>query len=398
MKDFGSLDVARARAETPGCRTVIHLNNAGAALMPLPVIKSVQDHLWLEATSGGYEAAAAAAGQIEHAYAAIARLIGGAPDEVALVENATRAWDMAFYALALRPGDVIVTGRAEYASNYLAFLQRARQDGIEIRVAPDDGSGRTDPDGVAALVDDRVRLIAITHVPTNGGLVNPAAEIGAVAARHGLPYLLDACQSVGQMPIDVDAIGCTMLSATGRKFLRAPRGTGFLWVHRDWIGRLHPPFIDLRSAEWTGPDTYVLRPDARRFENWESFVAGRIALGTAVDYAQDWGLDAISHRARSLADRLRNGLAALPGVTLHDKGSEKAAIVSFSLEGHDPSAVQKFCGERRINLSVSDIGSTRLDLAERGLHMINRASPHYYNSEDEIDSALSVLGDCARKG
>ncbi|MGF1624788.1 MAG: aminotransferase class V-fold PLP-dependent enzyme [Alphaproteobacteria bacterium] len=392
----GAFDLARARAETPGCREVVHLNNAGAALMPLPVIGAVQDHLWLEATIGGYEAAAAAAGRMDHAYAAVARLVGGASDEIALVENATRAWDMAFYALDLKPGDAVITGMAEYASNYLAFLQRAQRDGIEIRVAPDDGAGRTDPDGVARLIDGRTRLIAITHVPTNGGLVNPAAEIGAVAAGHGLPFLLDACQSVGQMPVDVARIGCTMLSATGRKFLRGPRGTGFLWVRRDWTQRLHPPFVDLLAAEWTGRESYALRQDARRFETWESFVAGRLGLAAAADYAMAWGLEAIAARARMLADRLRAGLAAIPGARLHDKGVDKAAIVGFSLAGRDPAAVQRFCAARRVNLSTSSLASTRLDMDERGLDAINRASPHYYNSEDEIDAALQALADCAR--
>jgi cysteine desulfurase / selenocysteine lyase len=394
----GAIDLARARAETPGCGEVIHLNNAGAGLMPLPVIRALQDHLWLEATTGGYEAARAAEHGIEHAYAAVARLIGGAPDEVALVENATRAWDMAFYALELKPGDVVITGVAEYASNYLAFLQRAKASGIEIRVAPDDGQGRTDPDGVEKLIDSRTRLIAITHVPTNGGLINPAAEIGAVAARHGLPYLLDACQSVGQLPVDVGAIGCTMLSATGRKFLRGPRGTGLLWVRRDWIGRLHPPFVDLLAAEWTGRDDYRLRPDARRFENWESFVAGRLGLSAAVDYALGWGLDAIAVRAHMLADRLRTGLAAIPGASLHDKGTDKAAIVSFSLAGRDPIAVRDFCQARRVNLSTSGRSSTWLDMSERGLGVINRASPHYYNSEGEIEAAVAVLAECAAGG
>ena len=364
--------------------------------MPLPVLKAVQDHFLLEATVGGYEAARANEASIEHCYDALARLVGGAPDEIALIENATRAWDMAFYALDLKAGDVIVTGKAEYASNYMAFLQRVARDGVEIRVAPDDGSGRTDPDALEQMIDGRTRLIAITHVPTNGGLVNPAAEIGAVAARHGLPYLLDACQSVGQMPVDVGAIGCTMLSATGRKFLRGPRGTGFLWIRRDWVDRLHPPFIDLRAAVWTDRDSYTLRPDARRFENWESFVAGKIGLGVAADYAMSFGLDAISTRARALADRLRSGLSAIPGTVVHDKGAEQSAIVSFSIAGCEPGELQKYCGNRRVNLSTSDVGSTRLDMSERGLTTINRASPHYYNTEDEIESTLAIIADCAR--
>lgn len=387
-----SIDLAAVRADTPGTANVVHLNNAGAALAPRPVLLAVHHHLEREAAIGGYEAAAEAADRIENVYGSIARLINAAPDEIAVVENATRAWDMAFYSFGFRPGDRILTAQAEYASNYLAFLQVARRTGAVVEVVPNDNSGALDPHALERMIDGRVKLIAITHIPTNGGLVNPAEAVGRIAKAHGIPYLLDACQSVGQMPVDVEALGCDMLSATGRKFLRGPRGTGFLYVRRNLIGGLEPPFIDLHSADWTGADTYELRADARRFENWECFVAGKIALGAAADYAMALGLEAIRERAWSLADRLRKGVAAIPGTRLRDLGEVRSAIVSFTVDGTDPTAIRQRLAQQGINVTVSRLTSTRLDMAARQLQGVVRASPHYYNSEEEIDRTIDALG------
>lgn len=384
------IDVAAARADTAGCAAVVHLNNAGCALPPRPVHEAVVRHLELEARIGGYEAEAAAADQLAGTYNAVARLLGCEADEVALVESATRAWDMAFYGLGLEPGDRVLTGRTEYASNAIAMLQVARRSGAAIDVVPDDTHGQISLDALEAMVDGRVRLIALTHVPTSGGVVNPAAAVGRVARRHGIPYLLDACQSVGQMPVDVQEIGCDMLSATGRKFLRGPRGTGLLYVRRAMIGRLDPPTLDLRAATWTGPDSYEMRRDARRFETFEGHVAGRIGLGVAVEYALALGLRAIHDRVRGLAEQLRERLASL-GAAIHDRGLERCGIVTFSLAGETAAETAARLAEARINVSVSVATFAQLDLGARGLHSVVRASPHYYNTEEELAALTAAL-------
>ena len=386
---MSAIDVARARRETPACAELVHFNNAGAALMPTPVLDALTGHLQLEARIGGYEAAARAAEGIERLYGAAATLLGCAPDEIAFVENATRAWDMAFYSLPFQRGDRILTAVAEYASNYMAFLQVARRTGVVVDVVPDDAHGQLDVGALRRMIDNRVKLIAMTHVPTNGGLVNPAAAVGAVAREAGIPYLLDACQTAGQLPLDVHAIGCDMLSITGRKYLRGPRGTGLLYVRRELAQRLEPPLIDLHAAHWVTRDRYELSPDARRFENWESFVAGRIALGVAIDYALGWGLAAIRDRVYRLADAVRAGLAALDGVTVRDKGLERCGIVTFTVDGLGAGAVKAAMAARRINVNTSG-SRPRLDAAAHDLELV-RASVHYYNDDDEVERFIAAM-------
>lgn len=387
------IDVDRVRADTPGCSKVVHLNNAGAALSPRSVTQAMIDHIRLESEIGGYEAASAQLLAIERVYDSVARLLNCHRDEVAIVENATRAWDMAFYSLPFGPGDRILTARAEYASNYIAFLQVARRTGAVVEAIPDDADGQLDMEALKQALDDRVKLIAVTHVPTSGGLINPAAAIGAVARSAGIPFLLDACQSAGQMPLDVEALGCDMLTATSRKFLRGPRGAGFLYVRKPWITRLEPPFLDLHSATWVAPDRYEIRSDARRFETWEGCVAAKLGLGAAIDYALDIGLEAIRTRCNRLAGRLREGLSAADGVTVHDTGREKAAIVGFSKQGEDPRRIADRLSVQGVNVSISKAPSTLIDMTARGIDALVRASPHYYNTEDEIDRVVAAIRD-----
>ena len=386
-----NFDVERARAQTPGCTERIHFNNCGAALMPTPVIHALKTHIDLEARIGGYEAATAADEQVQATYSAVARMLNCSTREVAVVENATRGWDMAFYAFDFQPGDRILTCSAEYASNYIAYLQVARKTGAVIETILDDSHGAVDVDALREAMDERVKLIAITHVPTNGGLVNPAAAIGRLAREHGIPFLLDACQSAGQMPLDVEELKVDILSATSRKFLRGPRGMGFLYVRESLITALEPPFLDLHAATWVAPGEYRLRDDARRFENWECNVAAKIALGTAVNYALDWGLEAIEARVALMSAALRQGLAALPGVRLRDRGSRQCGIVSFTVAEMAPAAVVQGLRERGINSSVSRAPSTQLDMHGRGLDALVRAGVHYYNSEEEVARFLAAL-------
>ncbi|MGZ3402509.1 MAG: aminotransferase class V-fold PLP-dependent enzyme [Phenylobacterium sp.] len=391
------MDLARIRADTPAAQGQSFLYSAGSSLMPTPVVEAMVDHLRLEQRLGGYAAADREQARLDAVYDSVAALVNAGRDEIALVENATVGWQMAFYAFDWKPGDRILTGRAEYAANYVAYLQTARRHGVVIDVIPNDEFGATDPEALRRMIDERVRLISITWVPTNGGLVNPAAEIGQIAREAGVPYLLDACQAAGQMPIDVQALGCDMLTATGRKFLRGPRGTGFLYVRRGLLQTLEPPMIDHFAAPWTSTDAYTLRPDARRFETWENNYTARLGLGAAVDYALAVGLAPIETRCRALADRLRDGLRSLDNVTLHDLGRAPCAIVSFSMPGYPVAKALADAAAADIVIGASPPASTRLDSDARSLGYILRASPHYFNTDADVDRLIDFCATSERQ-
>jgi len=385
------IDVAALRADTPGVEHVIHLNNAGSALMPLPVVDTIVRYLDVEVRRGGYETREVFAAEINEVYRSIALLINGEPSEIALADNATRAWDMAFYGLGLGEGDRILTTTTEYVSNWAAYLHVRNTRGVTVDVVADTAEGEIDVDALERSIDGSVKLITLNHVPTNSGLVNPASDVGAVARRHGVPFLLDACQSVGQLPVDVDAIGCDMLSATSRKYLRGPRGQGFLWVRETMLDRVTPPLVETESASIVLPDRYELHDSARRFETWEKNYATVLGLGAAVDYARDVGIDPMWDRIRYLAQIMRQGLGSIGGVTVRDLGTVQCGIVTFDLERRSAREVKELLREDSINVSTSTPSSSPVDMHERGLEGLVRASVHAYNVDDEVDAFLGAV-------
>lgn len=392
------MDLTRLRADTPGCSHRIHLNNAGASLMPLPVLEAVRDHLELEANIGGYEAAAEAAPGIEEAYGAVADLLGTASGNVAFTEHATAAFVQAISSIPLQRGDVVLTTRHDYVSNQIQYLSLAERFGVEVVRAPDAPEGGVDLQAMEELIHRRrPRLVAVTHIPTNSGLVQDVATIGTFCRARDVLYLVDACQSVGQMPVHPEVIGCDFLSATARKFLRGPRGAGFLWVSdRILDAGLSPLFPDLRGADWVEGDLFQPAPDARRFETWEFAWGLVLGTGAAARYALQVGLDEIQARTSALADRLRSSLAGIPGVRVLDRGPTLCAIATVAVAGRVPGDLVAALRERRINTSAQTRIDAVLDYDAKQVDGALRISPHYFNTEADLDAAVAALSELTR--
>lgn len=388
--------LARWRADTPGCEGRVHLNNAGAALAPACVGAAVREHLALEAEIGGYEAADSVEGRVAEAYAALAGLIGTASRNVAVVDSATTGVELALSTIDFRPGDWIVTSQADYPSNQIMYMALERRLRVKRVVAAELPEGGLDPDSVRQLArDPRCRMVALSWVPTNSGLVQAAAEVGAACREAGVPYLVDACQCVGQMAIDVERLGCDFLTASARKFMRGPRGIGFLYISDAALARgAHPLFPDMRGARWTAPDEFQLADGAQRFEKWERPVALVLGMGAAARYTAAIG-DAGFVRAGRLAAELRARLGAMPWARVLDRGAERCAIVTAEIQGWDADQLKLRLRARGINTSAASREHGVLDMDAKRAATVLRVSPHYYNTWREIETLLEALAELA---
>jgi cysteine desulfurase/selenocysteine lyase len=387
--------VSRLRRDTPGVSRVVHLNNAGAAFPSTQTLDAQIGYLRLEAAVGGYEAKVAAAHALAGVRTSAARLMNASPDEIAIPTSDTAGWSKVFWGFAFGGGFTdrrrVVIDRIFYNSHYLSLLQAKKQFGIEIAVAPTDPYGRVDVDGLAALLDERVGLVSMTMAPTHSGIVNPVAEVGAHTKAAGVPYFVDGCQALGQLVVDVEAIGCDALTGTGRKWLRGPRGTGLLYVRRSFQDRCDPPGIDGTSAVWESASSYSLATTAARFEEFETSSAGQIGLGVAIDEALALGLDAIGERVQYLAHRLRSELGRQERVTVQETPGACSGIVTFLVDGVAPADVVAAAATAGINMNASSAPWARLDLDARGVSDVARVAPHVYNTDDELDRLLTVV-------
>jgi len=384
-------EIQQLRAETKGAAEVIHFNNAGSALPPDVVVDTVITYLQEEAILGGYEAEAKYKDRLENTYDLIAKLINAHKDEVAIVENASTAWGLVFHGIDFKQGDEIITTEMEYITNLIGFINMQKTHGIVLKIIPNDEQGNFNVQALEDAISPKTKLIAVTHMPSSSGAIIPIVEIGAIARRHKILYLVDACQTAGQAPIDVEEIGCDMLSVTGRKYLRAPRGTGFLYVRKNVQDRFRLLFMDGFSSPTVSLHDYTIRPDARRFELYEKSRALTLGLGKAIEYALEIGVDRIWQRVQQLADDLRRKLTAIDGISVHDDGDELSGIVTFSVKGIDSQVVKTKLSEQNINVSVGIAKATLIYMEKHNLTSIVRASVHYYNTEEEIETVCAAL-------
>ncbi|MCP2094165.1 MULTISPECIES: aminotransferase class V-fold PLP-dependent enzyme [Actinosynnema] len=388
---FQVIDLTTVRADTPAASRGAFLDSAGSSLPPNQVVDEVVGHLRREAEIGGYLAAAERADDLEAGYGVLAELLGAEPDEIAFTDSATRSWLSAFDAVPLAAGDRVLVTEVEYAGNAIPVLQRAREVGATVETIPSDAAGQVDVAALRELLDERVKLVSLVHAPTNGGLVNPVREVADAAHEVGALVLLDACQSIGQLPVRADELGVDLISATGRKWLRGPRGTGVLVVRRAVAERVRPRLVDLHGGEWTGPAEFSVRADARAHELWEYGIADRLGLITAARYALDLGIDAIAAEVSARAERLRAGLSGISGVTVRDLGERRSGIVTFTVDGREPSDVRARLAEADVTVTTSGLTSTRLDMTRRGVTEVVRASPHYFLEPAQVDRAVDVV-------
>jgi cysteine desulfurase/selenocysteine lyase len=390
-KPFSGAEISAFRAETTGTTERIHVNNAGASLPPDVVVKTMVDFLREEALYGGYEIEARHRAWLDHTHTLIAQLINSNPDEIALTENASAAWDLAFNGLNFKPGDEVITSEMEYISNVLGLLNAQKLYGIVIKMIPNDANGNFPLDALEAAITPRTRLIAVTHIPSTAGNVLPVAAIGKVARKHNIVYLLDACQSAGQIPLDVQSIGCDLLAVTGRKYLRGPRGSGFLYVRNAIQEKLKLMFFDGRTITSVDEQSFVVRADARRFEWYEKNPAVVLGLQKAVEYALNIGIDRIWQRVQHIASLFRRRLGEVDGITVHDQGDELCGIVTFSVSGITATEVRAKLAAKNINVHIGLAKSTLYYMNRKGLDGIVRASIHYYNTEEEIEIVCREL-------
>jgi cysteine desulfurase/selenocysteine lyase len=386
------MDIHSIRKDTKGLSDKIFLNSAGSSLMPEVVLKTMIDYLQQEEMNGGYETANRNAELITGFYEETAKLINAKASNMAFTSSATDAYIKALSSISFTEGDCIITTNDDYVSNQIAFISLQKKYNIEIIRLKNLPDHELDLEDLENIIQKRnPKLVAVTHIPTNSGLIQNVEGVGKICRKYNVLYLVDACQSVGQRVVDVEKIGCDFLTATGRKFLRGPRGTGFLYVSDRAIAQnLAPIFLDMSGAVWTGFNEYELIKTAKRFELWENSYAALLGFTEAVKYANNIGLSAIEDYNQKLSRKLRNALQN-KGFRVLDEGNNLSSIITFCAQDGSIESIQKILKEHNVYFSVSPKNGALIDFTHKKVDGVIRFSPHYFNTSDEIEAVLEIL-------
>lgn len=389
------MNIDKIRRDTPGCADKLFVNSAGASLVPRPVFDAVSGYLQEEQKVGGYFLADQRLEDIRLFYHHAAELLHCAPGNIAFCHDATDAFTKALSAISFQKGDIILTTDDDYVSNHLNFIGLRDRLGITLVKGRNNANGDLDVAHFSELIaKHRPTLVSVTHIPTNSGLIQDVQAVGKICREYDCTYIVDACQSVGQIPVNVSEIQCDYLSATGRKFIRGPRGTGLLYVSDRMLDKgQHPLLVDLHGATWEEEFEYTLRQDAGRFEYWEKPYALQIGLSEALKYILEIGINEIASYNQQIMKRLRKNLSGIKGVHTYDRGSELASILTFRKEGMSQQSIKEALNKQDVYYSVANIHNALLDFRKKNIEWAVRISPHYFNTEEEMDRLAAIIKD-----
>ena len=387
------MNIKQIRKDIPYYKNKIFLNSAGSSIMPKSVVQRIDYYLREEERFGGYKVVELNEGEISDFYSKTAKLINCKPHNIAFANSATDAYSKALSSIDFKKDDSIITTDDDYVSNHIQFISLKRRFGIKIiRIKTLENGGINITDFEELVKKHNPKLVSVTHIPTNSGLIQNIESIGEICHRHQILFLIDACQSIGQLSIDVKKIKCDFLTATGRKFLRGPRGTGFLFVSDRLLNDGYfPLMIDLRGARWTGIDKFEILESAKRFENWEIPYSLLVGLTEAINYANHIGLDYIESYNEKLMAHFRKNLSGIPGIRLFDIGLKICNILTFVKDGVSLKETKEKLDKNNVLFSISKKESAFIDFNKKEIDWAIRLSPHYFNTIEEIDKTVEII-------
>jgi cysteine desulfurase/selenocysteine lyase len=382
-------------------KPLVYLDNGATSQKPRSVISSLVNYYERDNSNvhrGLHTLSMRATDGYEGARARVAKFINAAdPSEVLFTRGTTesinivaRSWGHAH----LKPGDVVLTTEFEHHSNLVPWQQAARAAGATLKYVPllgADGEGGLDLAALDTLLTPQVKLFAFTHISNTLGTINPAAELCRRARAVGAVTVIDAAQSIGHAPLDVQAIGCDFLAFSGHKMC-GPTGIGVLYGRRALLDKLAPDETGGGMVVQVTYEQATWKPAPERFEAGTPNVAGAIGLAAACDYLDGLGREKIFAHDLSLVQVAMEKLSALPGIRIIGPraGAERSGLVSFAFEGVHAHDVVTFADEDGIALRGGHHCNQPL-IRKLGLTSTTRASFYLYNTEEEIDRLVASL-------